>query len=100
MPKVIEKVQARKIAERAWIDLRKAILERDAYRCRVCKHRGEASLDVHHYKPRSRGGEECSENLLALCRGCHQLVTTYRLVLVAETTAGCDGPINVEHGIA
>lgn len=49
--------------------LRKAVLERDKYRCRECgDHR---SLHVDHVFPESLGGEASIENLQCLCATCN-----------------------------
>jgi 5-methylcytosine-specific restriction endonuclease McrA len=39
--------------------------------CEVC---GSQAVDIHHIQPRSRGGKDTVENLMALCRGCHHEV--------------------------
>lgn len=49
--------------------LRKAVLERDAYRCQKCGDHHD--LHVDHIFPESRGGEAALENLQCLCRPCN-----------------------------
>ena len=46
------------------------IYARDRYRCQspVC---GRRDVTPHHLKFRSRGGDDCSENLASLCLWCH-----------------------------
>jgi 5-methylcytosine-specific restriction endonuclease McrA len=39
--------------------------------CEVC---GSQAIDIHHIQPRSRGGNDTIENLMALCRDCHHEV--------------------------
>jgi 5-methylcytosine-specific restriction endonuclease McrA len=40
--------------------------------CDRCRTRGhEDRMDLHHVKPRSRGGTNEPSNLKWLCRGCH-----------------------------
>lgn len=36
--------------------------------CEVC---GSRSTDVHHVKYKSRGGKDVIENLMGVCRTCH-----------------------------
>lgn len=52
---------------RGWKDIRKKILERDSWNCRVC--RTDDNLHVHHIDY-SRDNNEM-ENLVTLCRDCH-----------------------------
>src|SRR6476660_6104163 len=56
-----------------WEELRKAKLHR--YRCRIC---GGRAGTLHHLVPRSLGGDDCVDNLVALCgsgtTGCHGLI--------------------------
>lgn len=49
--------------------LRRAVLERDAYRCQHCG--GWENLAVDHIVPESKGGAATLENLQALCRSCN-----------------------------
>lgn len=65
VPSVAPTVDSRYIAD----DLRRAILERDRYQCRVC---GSSSyLEMDHIIPLSKGGATSYENLQVLCRGCN-----------------------------
>jgi len=44
-------------------------LRRDDFTCQLCgSHR---SLEVHHIRRRSRGGEDSPSNLLTVCHDCH-----------------------------
>jgi 5-methylcytosine-specific restriction endonuclease McrA len=52
--------------------LRRAVLERDGFRCRSAGCGGTSFLAVHHLVPRERGGGNTLENLLTLCSGCHR----------------------------
>ena len=58
------------IGWREWALLRRAVLNRDGYRCQSC---GVASrLEVDHIVPLAHGGDAFDlANLQALCRGCH-----------------------------
>lgn len=40
----------------------------------ICAHCGEHALDAHHIIPIEEGGEDTQENLICLCRRCHQQV--------------------------
>lgn len=45
------------------------VAERDDYLCRVC---GSKAVDVHHIIFRSHGGKDEPDNLICLCRRCHE----------------------------
>ena len=48
------------------------VLDRDSHTCQHCKGKTkDSSLHVHHIVFRSNGGSDESENLIALCRTCH-----------------------------
>lgn len=49
--------------------LRKAVFERDAYRCQHCG--SHLDLCVDHIHPESKGGKATLENLQTLCRPCN-----------------------------
>lgn len=55
--------------------LRKAVLERDRYRCRYCGAKGEdgAKLALDHIYPFSRGGETTFDNLATACQRCNSV---------------------------
>lgn len=53
-----------------WRAARRAVLDRDGYRCQSCGKAGR--LEVDHIKPLKSGGKEFElGNLQALCRPCH-----------------------------
>jgi 5-methylcytosine-specific restriction endonuclease McrA len=54
------------------IKLRKEILERDGFRCRVC---GAEAWEIHH-KDIERNNHR-RDNLVALCRMCHKGIHAY-----------------------
>jgi hypothetical protein len=54
--------------------VRRRVLERDGYRCRMAGCGSARHLEVHHRVPLVLGGSDDVENLLALCRGCHRWV--------------------------
>jgi 5-methylcytosine-specific restriction endonuclease McrA len=49
---------------------RKNILRRDAYKCQYCK-RGDVPLTIDHIVPKSKGGDDSWENLVAACVKCN-----------------------------
>ena len=55
---------------RQWAAVRRAVFERDGYRCRACGLPGR--LECDHVQPLRRGGDPWDmDNLQSLCRGCH-----------------------------
>ena len=48
---------------------RKNVLRRDRFRCQYCGAREHLTID--HVMPRSRGGKDTWENLVAACTGCN-----------------------------
>lgn len=50
---------------------RRAVYRRDGYRCALCD--STKYLQIHHYCPRSCGGNDTPENLITLCSDCHAL---------------------------
>ena len=40
----------------------------DYFPCEVC---GDVATDIHHIKYKSRGGKDEIDNLIGLCRSCH-----------------------------
>ena len=49
--------------------LRNQVLRRDGWRCQSCGTM--SNLEVHHKEFRSHSGDDCEENLVTLCTGCH-----------------------------
>ena len=54
---------------RRWRRVRRAVLDRDGWRCRKCGRAGR--LEVDHIDPDSGRDPFDMANLQALCRGCH-----------------------------
>ena len=53
-----------------WASIREQVLARAAWRCQACRVRRR--LDVHHVVKRSQGGSDFDlDQLVALCRWCH-----------------------------
>ena len=59
---------------------RSAILHRDNYTCQCCGKRN-CRLEVHHIKFKSNGGTDDEENLITLCKECHDGVHADTVVL-------------------
>jgi 5-methylcytosine-specific restriction endonuclease McrA len=54
-----------------WAAIRAAVLARAGWVCEACGVRGR--LDVHHVQKRSQGGSDFDQDqLVGLCRGCHE----------------------------
>jgi 5-methylcytosine-specific restriction endonuclease McrA len=52
-----------------WRELRKSVLTRDHHHCRYC---GAVARTADHVTPRSRGGADHPDNLVAVCRSCNK----------------------------
>lgn len=51
------------------------VLDRDSYACQNCKGKNkDKKLEVHHIVFRSNGGSDEAENLITLCKTCHDNV--------------------------
>jgi hypothetical protein len=58
------------------------VLERDNYSCRQCKGKSkESKLEVHHIQFKSEQGSDEVENLITLCKCCHDKVHDYTVKL-------------------
>lgn len=55
---------------RAWRTLRRSVLLRDRYTCRVCGALGVNEVD--HIKAKALGGTDDPDNLQAICCDCHK----------------------------
>ena len=55
-----------------WTNVREYVLFRDGHQCQCCKCKsGDTILNVHHIESRMTGGN-APNNLITLCRTCHQ----------------------------
>ena len=62
---------------------------RDGHCCQHCKGKSkDPVLEVHHLTSRSQGGSDRPNNLVTLCRTCHDKVTRGLLKLKIETKQG------------
>ena len=72
VPSVIRLLEYRRIPRQMRAISRKNILIRDQYTCQYCKKRfGPGELTLDHVVPRSRGGSNTWENLVACCLRCN-----------------------------
>lgn len=72
LPSVIRLVEFAKVPYRVQQASRKNIFTRDGYRCMYCGARKAGSdLELEHILPRSRGGKNSWDNLVAACRKCN-----------------------------
>lgn len=53
---------------RGWERISKRVLKRDGYTCHWC---GEDADTADHLVPRSKGGTNDDDNLVAACRACN-----------------------------
>lgn len=53
-----------------WRSAKQATLRRDDYRCQQCG--SEDNLEVHHWEPYFLSFDNNEDNLVTLCRPCHQ----------------------------
>jgi len=64
-------------------NIKSYVRKRDSYICQKCKKpledlkKNNIKLQVHHIKPKSRGGTDVPENLVTLCEHCHKQVHEY-----------------------
>lgn len=68
--------------------LRQAVFFRDDWMCRACGNR--RTLDPHHVIYRSHGGKDELNNLLILCRRCHDDEHEKRLRIEIITVLSTD----------
>jgi hypothetical protein len=53
---------------------RRQVLERDHYRCATRGCKSSRGLQIHHKNERNQGGSHEAENLITLCRSCHEMM--------------------------
>jgi hypothetical protein len=73
-PKIYHMTEEKHKIPQAWRAVRGAILRRDHFKCYRCEDGNRRNLTVHHIIPREEGGNEEHENLITLCKACHDLV--------------------------
>jgi len=68
-------------------NLRIATLMRDGYQCTQCEKKN-IQLDAHHIIWKEDGGKDTIENLITLCKSCHDKVHRGKLELDVEGVSG------------
>jgi hypothetical protein len=58
-----------------WWSISYGIARRDGHKCVDCGEK-TSSPEIHHIKPRSRGGLDNPDNLVTLCPRCHRKYTS------------------------
>ena len=59
--------------QKGFWNVREYVLFRDNHTCQICKGKSKDTvLEVHHIIPRSKGGTDRPDNLITLCRTCHE----------------------------
>ena len=75
--------EGREMRNVKWFRLRRRVLKRDHYQCKMCKRvfdEGTLVLQPHHIKPRSEGGTNNMGNLISLCgKPCHDIAEEEQL---------------------
>jgi 5-methylcytosine-specific restriction endonuclease McrA len=61
-----------KLLPEAYRELHRKVLDRDNWQCQICGSR--RNLQVHHRQFRSQSGDDCEDNLIALCDTCHSRI--------------------------
>lgn len=61
---------------RAWKRIRDRYIGKHPL-CEMClkNHKTTPATEVHHIRPLSRGGTHDEDNLMALCKPCHSMIT-------------------------
>lgn len=57
--------------------VRISVNRRDRHKCQMCGARND--LEIHHIKPRADGGLDDLDNLILLCRSCHDIAELEQL---------------------
>jgi len=65
-----------------WYNVKTFILNRDSYKCQICKGKSkDLKLEVHHVVERSNGGGNSPDNLITLCIKCHKNLHSKKISL-------------------
>ena len=63
---------------------RRAVLHRDAHRCRVPGCSNRLWLDLHHVRPRADGGSNAERNLVTVCCVHHRMAHQHQLEISVD----------------
>jgi hypothetical protein len=78
----IDKELYQKGANYGFANTKAYVLDRDEYVCQNCKGKSkDSSLHVHHIIFRSNGGSDEQENLITLCKTCHDSLHKGEIIL-------------------
>lgn len=78
-----------------WKIIRDEVIRRDNFRCIRCDEQlPMKSLTVHHMIPRCKGGGSNTENLISLCRYCHDIVESNGLQTRADIIGSTSNEID------
>ena len=58
---------------KGFYNVKQAVLSRDNYACQVCG-KTEGKLEVHHVVFKNNGGSDRMDNLVCLCKDCHEKI--------------------------
>jgi 5-methylcytosine-specific restriction endonuclease McrA len=67
---------------KAVAEVRRQVFERDRYVCRRPHYVAVPATDMHEIVFRSQGGEQVTENCIALCHRCHMQIHARRLWII------------------
>ena len=59
--------------------VRRGVYKRDGWRCALCD--STDGLQIHHVRPRGKGGADHPMNLITLCWRCHAMGPSSKLTL-------------------
>ena len=76
-------------------ELRKEVYRRDGFRCALCD--STDGIQIHHVKPRGRGGAGHPMNLITLCWRCH--AAAHGSILLLDEYPSHDEFPNIEQQI-
>ena len=68
-----------------WQELRRQVLQRDGYTCQHCKGKSkDKRLHCHHIIFKEHGGSDNPENLIVMCKTCHDSLHDGKIALDAK----------------
>ena len=82
-----------------WRRVKFQVMRRDRFICRCCGKRATTNGDPHHILYRSHGGKDEPENLVWLCRRCHDAVHA-KLITVSYQEPDRAGTIQFRREVA